>query len=298
MTLPRAGLLMLMACVVMVGGCSSPARQPAAPVDVQLNQLNRAGRAAFDAGQYELSARLYGQALERAYLRDDSSAAADAAYNAAAALSRHRAFDAAMDRLNEAGRNAADLPVDPAASIARLRLAILIEQARHDQADTLLTELLQQANRTAEAHRDLKLHQADLAIRRGDRAGADRLMAALGQMNSSDPARLMVQARYDRLRGDHAAAATMFEQAADVYRQRFHYAAMARALAEAAESTAASGDPAVAVDLWLRAARSARLQGFDTWDQQWRAKARAAAASTGDAQLLDRVQREQGDDGS
>ena len=68
-----------------------------------------------------------------------------------------------------------------------------------------------------------------------------------------------------------------------------HYAAMARALADAADAWSAAKDHATAADLWLRAARSAGLQGYVDWADTWLDRARAAAAVADRPCLKDRV---------
>ena len=288
----RAAVLIGWYLALMVG-CAWRPPVEAEPVDRQLEQLSATGRAAFEAGDYQLAAQVFGRALQRAYVRDDAASASDAAYNRAAALSRQRAFDPALALLDEARLVAPDSssgPGDRLATIDLLTVAILLELERYDDADQLLTEALARPDVPASARRSLRLYRVDLAVRRGQRKAADRRVAAITQFDASDPSELMIRARYSRLQGDDAAAAERFTRAADLYRRMIHYPAMARALADAADARSGAKDHAAAVDLWLRAARSARLQGYEDWADTWLDQARAAASVAGQARLRDRIE--------
>ena len=276
--------------LALVVGCGSRTPVEPQPADRQLDQLSAAGRAAFEVGDYKLAAQAFERALRRAYVRDDAAAASDAAYNGAAALSRQRAFEPALALLDEARLVAPATSEDRLAAIDLLTAAILLDIERYDDAGRLLTDALARPDVSADARRSLLLYQADLAIRRGERDLADQRIAAIAQFDASDPGELMVRGRYSRLRGDYPAAAERFTRAADVYREMVHYAAMARALADAADARSRTRDHAAAAELWFRAARSARLQGYDDWADAWWSQARTAAAASGQARLRDRVE--------
>ena len=288
----RAASLIGMALALVVGCASRPPAE-LEPADRQLEQLNAAGRAAFAAGDYQLAAQVFGRALRRAYVRDDAASASDAAYNGAAALSRQRAFDPALALLDEARlveRGAPGAPGDRLATIDLLTVAILLEIERYDDASRLLTEALARLDVPAGARRSLLLYQVDLAIRRNHRDVADQRIAAIMQVNAPDPGELMIRGRYSRLHDDYSAAAERFIRAADIYREMVHYAAMARALADAAGARHRAKDHAAAADLWLRAARSAQLQGHEDWADTWSDQARAAASVAGQPQLRHRIE--------
>ena len=274
---------------LMVGCASRPPVEPE-PIDRQLEQLNASGRAAFESGNYQLASQVFGRALQRAYVRDDAASASDAAYNGAASLSRRRAFEPALALLDEARLIAPGASGDRLTTIDLLAVAILLELERYDDADQLLVESLARANMAADARRSLLLYQLDLAVRRGERDLADQRIAAIADSDQSGPGELMIRARYSRMQGDYPAAAEKFNQAADIYREMIHYAAMAKSLADAADARSEAKDHAAAADLWLRAARSAQLQGYDDWADTWAGQARAAAAVAGEAHIKDRIQ--------
>ena len=289
----RAASLIGLVLALTTGCASRPPVEPE-PVDRRLEQLNAAGRAAFEAGDYQLASQAFGRALRRAYVRDDADAASDAAYNGAAALSRQRAFEPALALLDEARLVAPGAPgasLDRRATIDLLAVTILLEIERYDAADRLLTDALARPDVSADARRSLLLYHVDLATRRGERNLADQRIAAIASFDASDPCELTIRARYSRLKGDYPAAAERFARAADIYREMTHYTAMARALADAADARSRAKGHAAAADLWLRAARSAQLQGYEDWADTWSEQARAAASVAGQARLRDRIEK-------
>jgi len=288
----RAAVVVAVLCAtVALAGCASPPPQEPKPADRQLDQYSDAGRQAFAAGRYDVAVSSFEQALQRAYIRTDDAAAADAAYNLAATLSRQRQFDAALARLVEARDNAPGDSADRRSAIDRLHIALLIERERYDEAEPILAAALQRGDLDADTRRALRLYEADIAVRRGDTALAEQRLAAMTDIPSDDPTAAMILGRYARLRGEPKSAADRFLRAAELLRRRLDYPAMVRALAAAAEARAEQGEPASAAELWFRAARSAQLQGFADWADDWSARARAAADEAGATDLIERLDR-------
>lgn len=87
------------------------------------------------------------------------------------------------------------------------------------------------------------------------------------------------------LENDPLYAAAAFDREADLHRAALHYTAMSDALGRAGAAYAAGGVWAVAANRFLRAGRSAPLQGADADAVYWLERA-IAAARTGDVSAL------------
>ena len=98
---------------------------------------------------------------------------------------------------------------------------------------------------------------------RSDTAGLAQAIAALPPTKQADldADRQELQGRAALLANDSAAALGLFEQSASNRQQALDYRGMARALSLAGDAALRSGRAADAADLFLRAGRSALLQG-------------------------------------
>ena len=90
-------LLAVVFVACLLGGCASATKVDDAPVrDDTLERYNRSARQAFDQGSFEQAAALYRKALDRATMRDDFEAIADARYNLAICLINQGALEEAL----------------------------------------------------------------------------------------------------------------------------------------------------------------------------------------------------------
>jgi hypothetical protein len=88
---------------------------------------------------------------------------------------------------------------------------------------------------------------------------------------------LELTGRRQLLAGDFAAAARSLRESAELRQVAEDFTGMARALALAAEATRRAGDGATAADLYLRAGRSAQVEGNRLQAEAWLRQARELA---------------------
>ena len=262
MTVLRA--IAAVALVAGLGACSGTPPEPADPVRAQAEQV---ARFAFDRQRYDLAARLYARALERAYQRDDLPAIRDIGAAEALALLRadrpEEALAAARQIAAELGRRATPVP-------ARLTL---VQAQGHYQTDDLdaadraarrVHQTARSAPLRARAHFILGLVAAD----RGDLAGLRRAHAAIAAATA--PAlradRAVLAGRIAAAERDSHRAHRAYLSAAELRQDVKDELGMAQALADAA---AHAPQNATAADLYLRAGRTADLLGRADEAQLW-----------------------------
>lgn len=286
-----AGLL-----AAVLGACSStPPPEPADPVRAQAEQV---ARFAFDRQRYDLAARLYARALERAYQRDELPAIRDLGTAEALALLR---AGRAGEALAAAQRTAAELTRRGLAVPARLTL--IQAQAHHatgslsatDRAARRVLETDSLAPLRARAHYLRGLVAAD----RGDRAALQRAHAAIA--GASAPAlradRAVLAGRIATQARDRPGAYRAYLLAAELRRSVKDEVGMAHALAEAA---AQAPDGSTAADLYLRAGRTADLLGRTDRALAWLCAALDRSAADDDVaiQARSRLDARTCDDGA
>jgi tetratricopeptide (TPR) repeat protein len=227
--------------VGLLAGCSATPKGP--PDDPALTRLDHAGGIAFNLEQPEQAVTQYRAALDRAHVRDDGSAIADAGFNLATSQLRAGDPAAALDTVRQiqtelARRGVADAGFGLITATAEFRLHDL---AAADATAAALTGAADPA--LANAAWFLRGLIADM---RGDAPGLAQAAAALTP--AADPADIT------ELRARLTHDSTLALIAADKRRDALDYRGMARCLALAADFTP---DPARSADLYLRAGRSA-----------------------------------------
>jgi hypothetical protein len=219
---------------------------------------------AFAQDRFDQAATLFSQVLRQAELADDAMAISDAGYNLSVvelrrgdALAARQQAALTREMLERRGAPvAADLLLVEAVASYRLGDAA----AALALADEAATAGADQPSVTARAAFVRGLVAAD----RGDTASAEAALARMAARSghaAHDADQEELAGRLALLRGETAAARTAFVAAADRRRELRDYRGMARALALAGSAAASAGDQAAAGDLWLRAGRSAALQG-------------------------------------
>jgi hypothetical protein len=242
-----------LAALLVVTSCASPPKGP--PEDQALARLGHAGDIAFNLEKPGQAAEQYQSALDRARVRDDPSAIADAGFNLAVA--QLRAGDTAR-----AQQTAADLQAELARrGFTDPAFGLITATALYRQNDPVAADGAA-AGLTNE--KDPALANAAwflrglIADQRGDQAALQRALASLTP--SADPAdHAELQARLDRDAGQAL-------HAADLRRNELDYRGMARTLALAAQFTP---NPATAADLYLRAGRIAAAQDDTAQARSW-----------------------------
>ena len=277
--------LVIAAALCMSTGCSTRRTLPQGPpVDKSLERTNRAARTAFDNGRTQQAAKLYRQSLELAYRRDDQAAVNDARYNLALCLALMQSDQEALALVGlahaELSQEAEPVPGD----ILLLEATLLFRLGRTQEAwqlteDILITDERQNPAVVGKTH----FLRGLIANDRGDADGIRIEIAALSNPNSAvqqaDRQELTGHLLLMERRWDEAVLA--FDQAAAIRRQILDYRSMVQALAKAGEACERADRPAAASRRYLRAGRSAALQGSWEQAQNWLTRAAQLAERAG-----------------
>jgi predicted small lipoprotein YifL len=267
---------------------------PGPPPDVKLDQANNAGTQALSMDLPSLAVRQYKVALSRAYERDDSGAIGDVAYNLA--LAQMKAGDSkgaiatAREARAELDRRRAAVPPE----------LILVQAAASYRSGDLIAaastaqEVLDRGARDPDVVRRAWFIRGLVAADRSDAAGLAQAIAALAAPTKQadlEADRQELQGRAALLANDSAGALSLFEQSASNRQQALDYRGMARALSLAGDAALRSGRAADAADLFLRAGRSALLQGDAATATPLLKRAEDLGKQTGQTGIVEEVTR-------
>jgi hypothetical protein len=245
---------------LLVADCGESAPDAAPPTDETLQRETQAGRLTFKLERDEAVAR-FRSALARAQERDDLDAISNTGFNLAVVELRanapYRALaDARATRMELERRGAKPFPALQLAEATALyrtgaaaeadRAAQVIQDSEDADAAARATFL---RGLIADDHSDL----TGLAI------AADALNAAKTPQFEADAAELA--ARLALRRGNVGLAQQQAARAAELRQATLDYRGLARALAIEGTAVQHGGDKGAAADLFLRAGRSAAMQG-------------------------------------
>jgi tetratricopeptide (TPR) repeat protein len=283
------GLIILLAGILAVGGCgSSPQVQDKSVIDQNLERLNRAARQAFDKGRIEQAAVFYRKALERALVRDDSGAIVDAQYNLAVCLMKLNSPAQAMQLVQRAETELALADQKKFADLLLLKAMLLHRSAKPDEAWQITGQILSMTPQTTPLIRG-RTHflRGLIAAEREDIHQLHTEMTALGQ-----PQNALLRGDLAELQGhlamaeqDWADAVEAFDDAVKLRRETMDYQAMIKDLALAAKASERAGKFKGASQRYLRAGRSAALQGDHDAARAWLVRAEQLAAEAGEKQI-------------
>jgi len=261
-----------LAALVLIGlaACGGSTPPPPAPVgDQQLEKAERVARLAFDQRQLDQAAVLTREALNKAYARDDLGAIADSGYNLAVIeLRRGKASEA----VTLARGVQAEITRRGQAPFDALRLVEAMALFRDgDMAGAAPIAIALSGSGQAEIAARAWFLRGLLAAGQGDLAGVDAAIAALGASTNGElrADRAELNGHRARVAGDGAEMRRSWLAAANLRRDALDYSGMARVLALAAEAAQGSGNAAEAADLYLRAGRSAAVQGANADARKW-----------------------------
>ena len=283
----------LILCLLTAGGCGSARVVPkSSGIDENLIRLNRSARIAYDNGQLEQAANLYGQALDRAYLRDDRRAVVDAQYNLAVCMLGLRSYDKALERVHQAQNELARGDQSVSADILFLEAAILFRTGKPDKAWQITDEILSVSEKPPVAV-ESKTHflRGLIADQRGDTGQLGREIDALAK--SDNPGRQAdreeLTGRLAMAEGNWEAAIEAFDHSARLRRENLDYGEMAQSLALAADACQQAGKPSEAAKRYFWAGRSAVQQGKIQDAKKWLNSAVQLAGQAGDEPLKQEV---------
>jgi tetratricopeptide (TPR) repeat protein len=289
----RQPLALLSALALAACGGGTPA-DPGPPTDVKLDQANKAGTQALSMDLPSVAVRQYKVALSRAYERDDAGAIGDVAYNLALAQMKagdsKAAIATAREARSELTRRRAAVPPE----------LILVQSAASYRTGDLgaaagaAQEVIDSGAKDPDAVRRAWFIRGLVAADRSDAAGLAQAIAALAPPTKQadlEADRQELQGRAALLAGDSAAALTLLEQSAANRQQALDYRGMARALSLAGDAALRSGRAADAADFFLRAGRSALLQGDTATATPLLKRAEDLGKQTGQTGIVEEVAR-------
>jgi tetratricopeptide (TPR) repeat protein len=285
----RIGLL-LAAAILVIGGCGSSAQVQKGPtIDEDLERFNHAAQQAFDSGRLQQAASFYRKALERAYIRDDLKAALDAQYNMAICLINLQSDAEAFEVIQQAKSEMAMAGESREADFLLLEATVLLLREDLDAAWKITDQILALTPRASSIVQGRTYSLRGLiASQQGNTDRLREAIVSMGQPNSP-----VLRADRHALLGHLAmaeqhwdAAVNEFVAATDLRREARDYRGMAKALALAARASEKAGHADEASVRYLRAGRSAALQGQydDAWN--WLNQAQQIANSIGEEKIV------------
>jgi tetratricopeptide (TPR) repeat protein len=285
--------LSLLAALALAGcGGGTPA-DAGPPPDDKLEQANRAGTQALSVDKPSLAVREYKVALARAYERDDAGAIADVSYNLALAQMKAGDSKAALATLRDARAGLDRRHVEIPAELFLVQAAAAYRSSDLLGATAAAQEALGRTAKDPDTVPRAWFIRGLVAADRGDGAALDQAIAALPPTKQADleADRQELQGRAALLGNRPADALTAFEQAATDRQQALDYRGMARALSLAGDSALRSNQAAQAADLFLRAGRSALLQGDTATAMPLLKQAEDLARQTAQPSIVEEVAR-------
>lgn len=288
----RRGLSLLSALALTACGGGAPV-DPGPPPDIKLDQANKAGTQALSMDLPSVAVRQYKVALSRAYERDDAGAIGDVAYNLALAQMKAGDSKAAVVTVREAraelDRRRATVPPE----LILVQAAASYRSGDLGAAGSAAQEVVERGSKDPDVVPRAWFIRGLVAAERSDTAGLAQSIAALPPTKQTDLAadRQELQGRAALLAGDSAGALTLFEQSAVNRQQALDYRGMARALSLAGDAALRSGRSGDAADFFLRAGRSALLQGDAATATPLLKRAEELGKQTGQTGIVDEVTR-------
>ena len=286
----RAAAFALPFFLAACGG--GPPADEGPPPDKRLEQANQAGTRALALNRPADAIKQYRAALAVAYERDDATAIGDVGYNLAVAQLRS---GAAADAARTARETRAELErrrQGPPVELILVQAAAAYRLGAADEALAATGEVLARTPSPEVATRAQYIRGAVLADR-GDAQGLAQALAAIPPSTKPDQEgdRLELSGRVAMLSGATEQAARDFEQAADQRRLALDYRGMARALSLAGDAVLREGRAAAAAILFLRAGRSALLQGDTATGRTLLDRADQLARQSGAADVRAEIER-------
>ncbi len=289
----RQSLTLLPLLVLAACGGGAPA-DTGPPPDIKLDQANKAGTQALSMDLPNVAVRQYKVALSRAYERDDAGAIGDIAYNLA--LAQMKAGDpkaaTATAREARAELERRRVPVPP--ELILVQAAAAYRSGDLGAAGAAAHEVLDRGAKDPDVVARAWFFRGLVAADRGDSAGLAQAIAALPPSKQADieADRQELQGRAALLGNQPAEALALFEQSAANRQQALDYRGMARALSLAGDAAVRANRPGDAADLFLRAGRSALLQGDTAMATPLLKRAEDLARQTGQTGIVEEVARQ------
>ena len=282
--------LILVAFILTMSGCgSSPPKQKGPPTDADLERFNRAARLAFDKGRLQQAASFYRKALDRAYVRDDTAAFLDAQYNLAFCLMNLQSYEEALGVVRQADSEMAMAGRGNSPDFLLLEATILHNSGNSAEAWKITDKIIATPTQASSVIKS-KTHflRGLIASKQGD---MDQLRAAIAALGQPEQPRL--RADRQELVGHLAmaeqkwdAAIEAFDSSAKLRREAFDYGGMVKVLASAGKASEKAGRTRQASIRYLRAGRSAVLQGLFDDARKWLNQSMQLARNAGEDKII------------
>lgn len=283
-----AGLIMI-AGTLAWGGCgSSPPVREKPGADQNLERFNNAAWQAFDKGKFEQAASFYRMALERALVRDDADAIVDAQYNLAVCLMKLNSQAEAMQLVRQIEAELALANRSKLTEVLLLKAMLYYKSAEFEDAWQVTQQILSLTPKPPQLIGG-RTHflRGLIAIERGDIDQLREEIVALGK-----PQNALLRGDLAELTGhlamaeqDWSAAVQAFDEAVMLRRMAIDYQGMMKNLALAARASEKAGNIKEASQRYLRAGRSAALQGDYDTAKPWLTHAEQLAGEAGEDQI-------------
>jgi hypothetical protein len=286
-----APLLLTAFALAACGG--GGAVDPGPPPDIKLDQANKAGTQALSMDMPSLAIKQYKVALSRAYERDDAAAIADVAYNLALAQMRagdpKGALATVRETRAELDRRRATVPSE----LVLVQAAAAYRSGDLNGAAAAAQEVLDRGAKDPDAVPRAWFFRGLVDAERGNSAGLAQAIAALPPSKQAELEgdRQELLGRAALLANQPGEAQALFDQSAANRQQALDYRGMARALSLAGDAALRSNRTADAADLFLRAGRSALLQGDSTAAIPLLKRAEDLGKQTGQTSIVEEVTR-------
>jgi len=282
-------LLMAVAVLILSGCGSSAPKQKGPAVDENLVRFNRAARQAYDKGRLEQAVSFYRKALEQAYVRDDAAAILDAQYNLALCLMHLQSYEEALGVVQGATTEMAQAGGENSLDLLLLKATILHRRGDSDEAWKITDQILSNAAQASSVVRSKTYFLRGLiAGKRGDKGQLRESIAALGQ-----PEHPRLLADREELAGHLAmaeqkwdAATEAFDLSAKLRRETLDYRGMVNVLALAGSASEKAERTRESAIFYLRAGRSAALQGLFDDAQKWLNQSVKLASNAGEDKII------------
>jgi len=278
---------------LLLTACSGSPPDEGPPPDRHLEQTNLAGTRALALNQTAEAIKQYRAALTLAYERDDAAAIGDVGYNLAVAQLRAGSAADAARTVRETRAELDRRRKPPPAELILVQAAAAYRLGAADEALAATQEVLAQSPLDRETASRASYIRGAVLADRGDAQGVAQALAAIPPSSQPDQEgdRLELSGRVALLAGATDRAAREFEQSADQRRLALDYRGMARALALAGEAVGRQGRAGDAAVLFLRAGRSALLQGDTTTGRSLLDRADQLARQSGATDVRAEVER-------
>jgi tetratricopeptide (TPR) repeat protein len=276
-----------------LAACGGGNKAPGPPRDLKLDQASSAGTQAMSMELPDVAVRQYKVALARAYERDDAGAIADGGYHLA--LAQMKAGDpkaaVATIRSTEGELDRRRRPVP--AELSLVKAAASYRAGDLAEATAAAQQAIDRPPSDPDTGPRAWFIRGLVAADQSDRASLAQAIAALKTSKSADleADRFELQGRAALLDGRPADALAAFDQAAANRQQALDYRGMARSLAQAGDACVRLDRNGDAADYFLRAGRSALLQGDGAMALPLLKRAEELATRSGQTSIVEDVAR-------